>query len=228
MAAPISVVLCVVLCMLVTLLYATVNVRYAIMWRHHDDSNSCTLADIQTGDIVAFASRFPGITPKAVAMFVGCPFFHVGVAVSNNELLHYIEPNLEWFYRPHRRLCPTGPCFSNVSDLVDAHREHTGRAAMCVLRPTSSVKREDIVDAAMLVARCGNRPRYYEDSFIVSYVTRRFHPVGDTLHCNTFIGVLMEQLGLLPISEHPREDYRPGRILPLMLRSGTFQRVACK
>jgi hypothetical protein len=215
-------------CLLLLVVHATIELRYTLMWEHHAAKNACTVADIRIGDVVAFASRYPGIVPKAVATFVGSPFFHVGIAVSNGEMLHYIEPNLAWFYRPRRRLCPTGPCFSNISELVEAHSKHTGGVTMLVLRPASKMQDGAIIDAARWVSRCGSHPRNYEDSYIVSYVTRRFHPVIDTLHCNTFVGLLMEQLGRLPISEHPREDYRPGRLLSMLVRRGTFSQItAC-
>ena len=163
----------------------------------------------------------------AVALSVGSPYFHVGVVTDGGKLLHYIEPHLDWFYKPEGGLCGGGgPRFSDIRALLESHARHTNGAVLTVLRPPANVSQDRLLAAAHTTVRCGKHVRVYEKDYLRSYVMGRFLPIGDSLHCNTFVGLVYEALGLLPTSIHPREDYRPGSLLSVLSNRGRFINVS--
>ena len=171
---------------------------------------------LQTGDIVAFSSQRPGIVPRVIALVTHSPYLHLGIVVGAN-MLHYTDPAHEGFYLP-RRLCPhqsVGPNLSDMRGLLE--RFAASGALITIMRHKRSPTHEELVEAAH--SFCGIP---YDAFHTESFVRYRLDPRGvpTRLQCNTFVGALLERLGVLTQSPHPVTDYKPGRILHMLALAG--------
>jgi hypothetical protein len=170
---------------------------------------------LRTGDVVAFSSSRPTLVSRLIAVCTGSCYLHVGIVVGT-DLLHYTAPGEDAFYAP-RRVCATlsGPNLSDTSVLL--RRFANERGFVAVMRPVLSRSAGAILDEARKF--CGTP---YDMHFLVSFLMHRLDPRGypDRMQCITFVGTLLERLGMLHISPHPLVDYAPVRLFRALARSG--------
>jgi hypothetical protein len=175
---------------------------------------------LHSGDIVYACIRQSAPIAKFVNAFTGTCFYHVGIVVeqgSTKYLLHYVDPAYNDFFQPKPLGCglrPSGegaannlnPCLSEISSLLERGAKYDTR--ILVRTYNGSLSSNDIMGLARRIG-CG---RPYDQRFYLSYFTQRYKRDVVVLHCNTFIGLLLEAMGELPPSPHPVRDYVPGRL----------------
>lgn len=133
------------------------------------------------------------------------------------------------------------PCLSDLLQVLDTYRARRGHVLVCRYVPQdnydnhgspaehpghdSLLKEKPIMTPQRLLREarrigCG---KGYDDSFIRRYLFSGSVPRSelDALHCNTFVGLLLEDMGELPPSTRPVRDYIPGSLLRLMQQHAT-------
>ena len=194
--------------------------NYRLVWdadaRDAVDSTEEALSKgLRTGDVVAFGVASPGPGPYVAALATRTTKFHIGIVVGT-QLLHYSAPNADAFYRPRHLCAVPGPNLSDARQLVHGFAKHD--AIVHVVRPPKAIDAEELLAQAR--AFCGTP---YDMHFVRTFL------FGDNkrgrMQCNTFVGAMVERLGMLPPSVNPVRDYRPGRILELLEGHGGFTHV---
>jgi len=136
-------------------------------------------------------------------------------------LLHYVNPDYWDFFMP-ASICggPAGderslnPCVSDARSMLEQYARRRGHVLVAPYQGGASS--EEIVSMAMRMS-CGMPyDRHFVTTFLLDLLRR--HKTSDlrALHCNTFVGLLLEALGELKPSSQPVRDYVPGRLLRLL------------
>lgn len=185
--------------------------------------------ELRDGDIIFFSRHDAAVTSRTISGLFGTPFFHVAVVIlrdSRPMLLHYVEPVPEGLqrYEP-QALCPPG-LGPSVSDLAAVLANVGPGTLLGVLRTRQEEYGADIVDAAIRVACPGGRGLPYDGAYEVSYLWSFIAPsqTAAKLQCNSFVGLLMEALGVLKKRSEPdpTRAYTPDKLLRALVNSGNF------
>jgi hypothetical protein len=165
---------------------------------------------IQPGDIVYMSSRYLDIGIQSLyalvaAAYMGTPFYHVFVALPDGKMGHFVHDN----YRPQ---LPPGCADGRTPNLqFGSLREYmTFRQAY---RPVYRVMRSHPRDLApTMLGLCG---RVFPPPLLILASTLgavRIDP-NRYAHCNSYVGMMLERLGLLKPSPNPHRDYIPSTLL---------------
>lgn len=171
---------------------------------------------LRTGDIVSFCfdARKVNLPILVAGMAMGTCFYHVGMVVEQNGtkyIMHYLAPK-DSALATAERMCPVpgpGPVLSVLEDALRVAA--SSNTVLYISRASNgfSWTSGDIINLAMSMA-CGND---YDTGMFVSYIIKKYSPEAtDSVHCNTFIGTLLERMGVLSKSPHPIRDYVPGKL----------------
>lgn len=196
-----------------------------------------TLAD---GDIVFFSCQEDGtdIVTKSSAVYCKTCFYHVGIVVSGEAqelnsiprkfILHVVDPWTTAFYEP-LRICPqdgSSLCVSSLETMLQ--KKYQDGTVFGILSPIESLESRDILEGALAIA-CW---KPYTPYLVPNYVWHLMSPLmslgggpvgpAQNMHCNTFVGLLMERLGRLPPADQPDVAYIPGKLIKALSRALTM------
>lgn len=182
------------------------------------------LRNVHDGDVVFFASRDPKLMTRSIGVYLKTCFYHVGIVVhvgGEMQLMHFIEPHHRAIFQG-RALegCPAdGLCVSNMDVFLRAHGVGTVVAIMTPVVPQDGAT---LVTIGRSIA-CGVVNATYDTDFVGSYVRSMLFKINArNLHCNTFVGLLLERIGILPVERNPTQAYIPGATMHAMKQSGAF------
>jgi hypothetical protein len=237
-AAVIAVVVVVCLLYVVCMLYLTIRAivsydlaRGAEVERAREDAWKP-----RAGDVVAFSASNSSLLTRIVCGWNGTAYFHVGVVVELDVgqgqgqpyLMHYVDPSHQAFYQPMYACSDVDDlCLSDLRALCGRYQRGS---LVAVHRPklSLSLTSTDILSAALRVAKGlpydVNYTMSYAASIALRVIGRQHRPAA--LNCNTFVGLLCEELSLLERrSQYPARDYVPGKLQLALMSSGNFRHV---
>lgn len=189
-------------------------------------------AAVRDGDVLAFAVRRAQPMSTLVGAACGSVFYHMGVVVRVGErplLMHFVDPKERAFFAP-RYVCMArdGLCLSDLAPLLTRYGAGT-LVAVAKLRdplPGHAFRR-----AGMSVAcPAGAQPKRYDSGFLSTYAASVWRAAaalgasgpGGVLHCNTFVGAVLERVGAVPAARYPVLAYTPGGVLRLLESSPMY------
>lgn len=168
--------------------------------------------ELQYGDVIFFSSSTPSFVNILSSFYFHDIFFHVGIILHAQQILHFINPNDCLFFNAHNTLFSESLVISNINDVINAYPDKT---IIRVLRPPKllgePLQNVDIIEYAKDI---GNN-KQYDYHYVMSYL----FGINDhtKLNCLTFIGVLLEKLGIFSKTINRVTTYVPGKILKLLL-----------
>lgn len=170
------------------------------------------LKHLNAGDIIFTAHSKCSWLTKAINTFTGTNYYHVGIVVvidGKKWLLHYTDPRYAYFYKPVFLCKDQGVSDMCISDLADICQEWTDYGTYVLIAPYDGQFNSDMLIAKAKEIGCG---KPYDGKFMWTYITSKYNVAPKALNCNTFIGLLLEEMGELAKSPHPVRDYIPGRL----------------
>ena len=193
---------------------------------HRPIKSTCAIyARLEEGDVVFFSSAKSGSKQsKTIAVVTNSVFYHCAVVVrfgSKKMLMHFIDASDREFFQPEY-ICREGDglCISDASRALQQYGSGSLVAVYSILRATHANLNWFALGTSV-ACREGNI-KGYDYSFIASFFLG-----SDNLQCNSFVGLLLEEAGILPsLSRHganPGRTYVPGNIMRLMDASGNFK-----
>ena len=165
------------------------------------------------GDIVCFSSSIPSFDTQFTSFFLKDIFFHIGIMMTPNVLLHYINPNDFDVFK--------ATSIDNSRSLVtskinDAALSYPQNSIICVLRPPVNLSFLNMIQ----VAKDITNGYQYDYHYFLSFVF--LNSLEKKLNCITFLGLLLEQYNVFkPLQLYERvRTYIPGNIRTLLQKSG--------
>lgn len=175
---------------------------------------------LNVGDVIYWCAKKARPITHIVCSFTGTCFYHVGIIVMHEgvkKVLHYVNPSYNYFFQG-RPICAVqqhgpglNPCVSELAPLLLRYAQIDSYAL--VAQYSGDMTSEDMLALATRIS-CG---KHYDQQFYISYFAHRYSRMMDTLHCNTFVALLLEAMAEIPPSPHPIRDYIPGRLWRYML-----------
>lgn len=170
-----------------------------------------------TGDILYFSSPNFKVETDLLNFVSQDIFFHVGIVVYTPRpmFLHFINPNDASFFKSDHN----GPLILSVLD--DVLKCYPTRTLICKLSPPiGKLNTTEIIFKSKEIVKGKDYDQHYILSFLTSNNTK--------LNCLTFLGKLMESLGILNESRNPVHTYIPGKLKRDLVNNGfkeSFHRI---
>lgn len=194
------------------------------------------MSDMSEGDIVFFSCQPDSdIVTKMCAVYCRSCFYHVGIVVVLGDgvkcLLHFVDPVWRPFYGRCHPFPPSQQqdthgapdlCISDLGSLVNKYPPAT---LLCICKNSERRHNSSSSKELLEAARSVSRDKRYPPNLFLSFLYALTSPllssenVKGTLHCNSFIGLLLEELEILDKSdEDPDIVYIPGKLLARVAR----------
>ena len=199
------------------------------------DADAFIANDLRVGDIVVFSKGDPGIISKVVGGFLGTCFYHIAIVVRSRKesdpklyFMHFVDSIARGKFFEPSFVCNDNMDSVSLSDIQVVLPKYKDGTMILVLRDKeiNSEMNNDAIWKYGLEVGCG---RSYDRRYIAEYLLTMVNNDLDTthqrMHCNTFLGKLLEALGITPVSSNPLADYTPGSINDLIMRTGRFTAV---
>jgi hypothetical protein len=196
------------------------------------DADAFIDKDLRVGDIVVFSKRDPGIISKVVGGFLGACFYHIAIVVRSREesdpklyFMHFLDSIARGKFFEPIFVCNDNLDSVSISDIQVVLPKYKDGTMILVLRnkEVDGAMDNDTIWRYGLEVGCG---RSYDRRYIAEYLLTMVNNDLDTthqrMHCNTFLGKLLEALGIIPVSSNPLADYTPGSINDLIMRTDRF------
>lgn len=188
-------------------------------------------ATLRNGDVMFFAASRPPLSVRMAGGTLGTILYHACVVVRWPQmpahLLHFVHKSDRQFFAAHPvpGCNPGGLMMSSALRVLQSY----GSGATAAILPIDVERSADAIWGAALHAGCAAR---YDDHVQMRAVlsllglsgSSRPSPDG-VMSCHSFVGRLMERLGILLRTPEHLVTYLPGKTEGLLRDSGAFRAV---
>jgi hypothetical protein len=181
--------------------------------------------NLQNGDILILAKQklnmkdlFYHIT---ACNLLNTPYYHIGI-VSGDNYVHFVKKN---YYPQFNWYCPNKDNGIQISPLKLFLEKYNEKH-----RPIIKVLRNEKIKEINILEKMTDFCEYQFEAKHLS-ILLDYYGINsllkiektDKLHCNSFLGVLLEKIGILPESLNKSAEYIPNNICKILEEKGKYK-----
>lgn len=180
-------------------------------------------SNLQNGDIIILAKQKLSVKDLfyhiTACNLLNSVYYHIGI-VSNNNYVHFVKNNkkFNWYCQNKDNGIQISPIKLFLEKYNAKHKP--------IIKVLRNEKVKDINIKDNLSDFCEYQFEAKHLSILLDYYginsLLKVEKI-DKLHCNSFLGVLLEKIGILPESLNKSSDYIPNNITKILIEKGEYK-----